>query len=158
MLRNATRRADKGRRKVIDRVGRDANHPTIIGLPSQTALLRAAAPMITTIWLINVLDQALHPPVLQVQNAEGEQLLFCALHYPLAANVTLDDIRCVLNRCSEFRQEGPAFWNWHSSEKSITAAPQSNATPASHTFFTKLDDGTSKAAPSTFLKFLPIRS
>ena len=141
LLRNATTRADKGRRKLADRVGRGANHPTIIDGMSQTAVLRAAAPMITTMWLINVLDHTLHPPVLQVQNAEGEELLFCSLHYPLAANVTHDDIRRALNRCLEFRQEGPIFWNWHSLRKSAKAAPQFNATQASHTFFTKLDDG-----------------
>jgi hypothetical protein len=140
-LRNLTKRADKGRRKLAELVGRDANHPTIIGALSQTAGLRAAAPMITTIWLINVLNHALHPLLLQVQNAEGEQLLFCALHYPLAANVTLDDIRRALNRCPEFRQKGPTFWNWHSLRKSAKAAPQPKTTPASHTFFTELDDG-----------------
>lgn len=141
LLQNVTKRADKGRRKLADQVGRDANYPTITGARSQTAVLRAAAPVITTIWLINVLDHALHPPVFQVQNAEDEELLFCALHYPLAVDVTLDDIRRALNRCPEFRQESPTFWNWLSLRKSAKAAPQSKATPASHTFFTKLDDG-----------------
>lgn len=141
LLRNVTKRADKGRRKLADQVGRDANHPTIIGAMSQTAVLRAAAPMITTIWLIDYLDHVLDPPVPQVQNAEGEALLFCTLHYPLAPDVTFDDIRRALNYCSELRQEGPTFWNWRRFRKPAKVAPQSKATPASHTFFTELDDG-----------------
>jgi hypothetical protein len=59
----------------------------------------------------------------------------------LAADVTLDDIRRALNPCPELRQEGPTFWNWRSLRKSAKAAPQSKAIPASHTFFTELNDG-----------------
>ena len=65
--------------------------------------------MITTMWLINIIDHALDPSVLEVQNAEGEELLLCTLHYPLAANVTLDEIRLALNKCPEFRQASPHF-------------------------------------------------
>ena len=141
LLRNVTRRANSGMPKLADQVGRDANHPAIIGALSQTAVLRAAAPMITTMWLINIIDHALDPSVLEVQNAEGEELLLCTLHYPLAANVTLDEIRLALNKCPEFRQASPTFWNWRSLRKSAKAAPKSKELRASHTFLTTLDDG-----------------
>ena len=141
LLRNVTKRADKGRQKLADQVGLDANHPAIVNALSHPQVLRAAAPTITTIWLIDTIEHAVEPPVLVAHNAEGEELLFCALHYPLAADVTLDDIRLALNRCSELRQESPTFWNWRSLRKSAKAAPKAKGSPASHTFVTTLDDG-----------------
>ena len=123
LLRNVTKRAHKGRRKLADQVGCDANDPAIIGAMSQNAVLRAAASMITTVWLINAIDHELAPPVIEPQNAEGEELMFCTLHYPLPANVSPDDIRSALDRCPEFRQESPTFWNWRSLQKSAKAHP-----------------------------------
>src|SRR4029079_11295260 len=103
--------------------------------------LRAAAPMITTAWLINAIDHELAPPVIEAQNAEGEELMFCTLHYPLPANVSHDDIRSALGRCPEFRQESPTFGNWRSLQKSAKFIPKSQDFQATHTFITKLDDG-----------------
>lgn len=141
LLRNVTKRADTGRRKLADQIGRDANDPAVIGALSQTAVLRAAAATITTMWLIDTIDQALDPPVVAMQNAEGEALQFCTLHYPLPANVTLDEIRLALNTCPEFRQESPTFLNWRSLRKSAKATAKLNEFQASHTFITTLDDG-----------------
>ena len=78
LLRNVTRRANSGRPKLADKVGRDANHPAIIGALSQTAVLRAAAPMITTMWLINIIDHALDPSVLEVQTPKAKNC--CCAH------------------------------------------------------------------------------
>jgi hypothetical protein len=141
LLRNVTKRVDKGRQKLADQVGLDANHPAIVNALSHPEVLRAAAPTITTIWLIDTIEHAVEPPVLVAHNAEGEELLFYALHYPLAADVTLDDIRLALNRCSELRQESSTFWNWRSLRKSAKAALKAKGSPASHTFVTTLDDG-----------------
>ena len=142
LLRNVTKRADKRRQKLADQVGRDdANHPAIVNALSQTAVLRAAAPTITAIWLIDTVEHAVDPPILEARNAEGEELLFCALHYPLAADVTHDDIRLALNKCSELRQESSTFWNWRSLRKSAKAASKRKGSAASHTFVTTLDDG-----------------
>lgn len=141
LLSNVTKRANKGRRELAARVGGDANDPDIIGAMSQAAVLRAEAPMITTAWLINAVDHELAPPVIEPQNAEGEELMFCALHYPLPANVDPNDIRLALNDCPEFRQVSPTFWNWRSLQKTAKAVPKSKEFQASHTFITKLDDG-----------------
>ena len=127
------------RRKLADQLGSNADDPAIIDAMSQSTLLRAAAPMITMGWLINAIDRELNPPV--TQNAEGEELMFCTLHYPLPDNVDPNDIRSALDRCSEFRRESPTFWNWRSMQKSAKAAPKSKNFRSTHTFFTKLDDG-----------------
>jgi hypothetical protein len=128
-----------GRRKLADQLGSNADDSAIIDAMSQSTLLRAAAPMITMGWLINAIDRELISPV--TQNAEGEELMFCTLHYPLPDNGDLNDIRLALDRCSEFRRESPTLWNWRSLQKSAKAAPKSKDFRSTHTFFTKLDDG-----------------
>src|SRR6516164_1650226 len=52
LLRNVAKRTDKEQRKLADLVHRDVNHPAIVNAFSQTALLRAAATGLTTVWLI----------------------------------------------------------------------------------------------------------
>src|SRR6266702_6868534 len=112
LLRNVAKRTDKGQRRLADLVHRDVNHPAIVNAFSQTALLRAAAPAITTVWLIDIIDRATAPPIPEVRNAEGDELLLCTVHYPFADGAGPDDIRLALNRCPELRQENATFWNW----------------------------------------------
>jgi hypothetical protein len=112
LLRNIAKRIDKERQKLADLVPRDVNDPAIVNGFSPTALLRAAAPTITTVWLIDIIDRATVPQIPEVRNAEGDELLFCTVHYPFAADATADDIRLALGRCPELRQENATFWNW----------------------------------------------
>src|SRR6266481_2956123 len=76
LLRNITKRSDKETQKLADLVRRDVN------AFSQTELLRAAAPTITTVWLIDIIDRATIPEIPEMRNAEGDELLFCTVHYP----------------------------------------------------------------------------
>src|SRR5215831_9997102 len=67
LLRNVAKRTDKEQRKLADLVHRDVNHPAIVNAFSQTALLRAVAPAITTVWLIDIIDRAKAPQVPEVR-------------------------------------------------------------------------------------------
>jgi hypothetical protein len=141
LLRNITKRANKSKRKLSGMYGSNANDPAINGAMSQRAALRVAAPMITAGWLINTIDNELDSPGIELQNVEGEEIMFCTLHYPLLAKANPNDIRSALNRCPELRQESPTFWNWRSLQQPAKAAPKSKNSKSTHTFFTKLDDG-----------------
>ena len=137
LLRNVAKRTDKEQRKVADLVHRDVNHPAIVNAFSQTALLRAAAPAITTVWLIDIIDRATAQQIPEVRNAEGDELLFCTVHYPFADGTGPDDIRLALNRCPELRQENATFWNWIGPRRSAKAL---SARKRSLKFQTFLDD------------------
>jgi hypothetical protein len=137
LLRNVAKRTDKEERKLADLVHRDVNHPAIVNAFSQTALLRAAAPAITTVWLIDIIDRAKAPRIHEVRNAEGDELLFCTVHYPFADGAGPDDIRLALNRCPELRQENATFWNWIGPRRSAKAL---SAQKRSLKFQTFLDD------------------
>jgi hypothetical protein len=137
LLRNVAKRTDKEQRKLADLVHRDVNHPAIVNAFSQTALLRAAAPAITTVWLIDIIDRATAQQIPEVRNAEGDELLFCTVHYPFADGTGPDDIRLALNRCPELRQENATFWNWIGPRRSAKAL---SARKRSLKFQTFLDD------------------
>ena len=137
LLRNVAKRTDKEQRKLADLVHRDVNHPAIVNAFSQTALLRAAAPAITTVWLIDIIDRATAQQFPEVRNAEGDELLFCTVHYPFADGAGPDDIRLALNQCPELRQENATFWNWIGPRRSAKAL---SARKRSLKFQTFLDD------------------
>ena len=140
LMRNITKRTDKEKQKLADRVGRDVNDPAIVNGFSQTALLRAAAPTITTMWLIDIIDRAIVPQIPEVRNAEGDELVFYTVHYPFADGAA-DDIRLALSRCPEFRQENATFRNWIGPLRSAKSFGSQKQPRKSQTFTTTLDDG-----------------
>ena len=142
LLRNVATRSDKEMQKLANKYDGDANHPAIVNAFSGTAMLRAAAPTITTIWLIDIIDRAIDPPVRDVRNFEGDDLLFCAVHFPLAADATADDIRMALSRCPALRQETTTFWNWFGTRNPIkTLGRRRKGTSRPIALATMLDDG-----------------
>jgi hypothetical protein len=88
VLRNVAKRTDKEKQKLADLVRCDVHDPTISNAFSQAELLRAAAPAITTVWLIDIIDRATTPEIPEVRNAEGDELLFCTVQYPFAAGAS----------------------------------------------------------------------
>jgi hypothetical protein len=140
-VRNVAKRTDKAQQRLADLVRRDVNDPAIVNAFSQTALLRAAAPMITTVWLIDTIDRATAPRIREVRNAEGDELLFCTVHYPFAPGAAADDIRLALSRCPELRQENATFWNWIAPRRPVKPLGGPTQSVKSQTFATSLDDG-----------------
>ena len=140
LLRKLAKRAEKEKQKFANLVGSGVDNPAIVSGFSDAAVLRAVTPTITTLWLIDALDSALSPLIPEVRNTEGDEILFCTAHYPLAAGTSGDDIRSALGRCLELRQENATFWNWIGSRKPAKASGKSRA-PKAQTFMTTLDDG-----------------
>ncbi len=141
LLRNIGKRIAKERQNLADLVRRDVNDPAIVNGFSPTALLRAAAPTITTVWLIDIIDRATVPQIPEVRNAEGDELLFCTLHYPFAEGAAADDLRLALSRCPELRQASATFWNWTRPQRPAKALRAQKQPLKSQTFTTTLDDG-----------------
>jgi hypothetical protein len=100
LLRNITKSVYK--RSRIAPFGSNASDPANIDAMNQRAALRAAAPMITVGWLINTVDNELNSPAIELQNVEGEEIIFCSLHYPLLAKANLNDIRSAFTAAPNF--------------------------------------------------------
>ena len=140
-LRNAARRARKGRDELAGAFGRDGEDAAIAEAFSDTMLLRSAAPLFTTIWLSDTLDRVLNPPKLEIYNTEGDDLVFCTMRYPLAASTDPAAIRAALCKVTDLRQENETFWNWVRLEPAPRQSRSAKGTPSPGlTFRTTLED------------------
>ena len=141
LLRKLAKRAEKEKQRFADLVGSGVDNPAMVSGFSETALLRAVTPTITTLWLIDAIGSAVSPLVPEVRNAEGDELLFCTAHYPLEAGTTTEDIRSALARCPELRQESATFWSWVGSGKPARASGKKGLPPKAQMFITTRGDG-----------------
>jgi len=142
MLGNVAKRTEKEKRKLADVVARDVNDAMIANAFSETALLRAVAPMITTVWLIDIIDRTMNLQIPEVRNTEGDELVFCTVHFPFT-DATAEDIRLALGHRPELRQENATFWNWIETKKPTDALAMKNQSGRRkfQTFGTTLNDG-----------------
>ncbi|MVA27587.1 hypothetical protein V6582_01745 (plasmid) [Agrobacterium vitis] len=92
--------------------------------------LQSAAPMFTLSWLFDTIERAMGLP--SMQNADGEELIFYDVRFPLASGVTQKDVAARVSNIPGVEQEDVKFWNWleqkpkHGAGK--RARPSSDAT------------------------------
>lgn len=72
--------------------------------------LQAAASMFTLSWLFDTLERTMDMPPLQ--NADGDDLVFHDVRFPLASGTTQKDIAARVNTIPGMSQENAKFWNW----------------------------------------------
>jgi hypothetical protein len=72
--------------------------------------LQALAPMFSMTWLSDGLEQVMDVP--DLQNGDGEPLLFHEARFPLATGTTQKDIAARLGAVPGLSQENAKFWNW----------------------------------------------
>jgi hypothetical protein len=143
VLRGTAKRALKERHKLAELGGCEANDPRVTEAVSETEILRLAAPAFTTVWLNDALERITNPQIPEMQNTDGDALMFCSVHFPLAESATENDVRSVLGKLSELNQESATFWNWIATGKPgkggrVKKLPKHRN---SQTFVTTLDDG-----------------
>ena len=142
VLRNTGKRALEERHKLAQLIDGEVDDPRIAAALSETEVLRFAAPAFTTVWLNDVLDRIANPQIPEIQNTDGDELMFCTVHFPFAQATTEADIRSALGRVPVLVQENATFWNWiatgNPTKGSQKKKPQHQNT---QTFVTTLDDG-----------------
>ena len=74
--------------------------------------LRAAAPLFSSAWLLDVLPRALDRTPPQVFNSDGDEVVFHTVRFPFAAKVTVRSVEARLGQLGDLRRETPTFWNW----------------------------------------------
>ncbi|CAN7292437.1 hypothetical protein [Rhizobium sp. LjRoot254] len=79
--------------------------------------LRAAAPMFTLSWLFDTLDRAMNVDLAALQNADGDEIVFHEVRFPLASGVTQKDVAGRLDAIPALRAENAKFWNWLEDEQ-----------------------------------------
>lgn len=142
MLRNTGKRASKERHKLAQLIGCEADDPRITEALSETEILRLAAPIFTTVWLTDILNRLANPQIPEVQNTEGDELMFCTVHFPLGHGTRDADIRSALERVPVLVRENETFWNWIATGKPTKGSRKNERKPRNvQTIVTTLDDG-----------------
>lgn len=72
--------------------------------------LQAAASVFTLSWLFDTLECAMGQP--SMQNADGDELIFHDVRFPLASGVTQNHIVARVSSIPGMSQENAKFWNW----------------------------------------------
>jgi hypothetical protein len=97
-------------RQLAEVTGEDFDDAAFCDL-SPTERLRAIGPMLTTFWLVDVIERV-QAPQPELRNSEGDEFVLCEVRYPLAAGIKAGDIRAVLAAYPEFRQASATSWDW----------------------------------------------
>lgn len=107
---------------------------------SDTEVLRHAAPLISTVWLSDVLEKVLNPRLPEIYNSDGNEFVFLSLHYRFRPGVTAARVRKALNRLPDLQAESPNFWNWLEPADTPSKHLQTKGR-AGLAFLSTLDDG-----------------
>jgi hypothetical protein len=139
-LRRAGRRAAKEGAETLPDLGSGIGQTHLDEAFSDTEVLRQAAPLISTIWLIDVLEKYLNPQSPEIYNSDGEEIVILSLYYPFRPGVTATRVRKALDRLPELRAESKNYWNWlapqDASSKHLKTKGQTGLA-----FMSTLDDG-----------------
>ena len=100
--------------------------------------LQSIALLFTASWLIDTLGRAMGTNMPSLENADGEDLMFHDVRFPLASGVTQKQVATRLNAIPAMSQENAKFWNWlQEKPKGGGAAKNTNALALD----TTMDDG-----------------
>ncbi len=105
-----------------------------------TEVLRLAAPLITTVWLNDLLGKTLNPQPLEIRNIDGEEIVLLSLHYRLLPGVSADRVSEALHNVPELRAESATFWNWLAPNGAPSGRSQSGSQPGL-SFMSTMEDG-----------------
>lgn len=105
----------------------------------QDAILRASGPMFTNMWLLDCLSKAMPGSAPEMINADGDDLVFHRIIFPLAKGVIGKSVARRLNAAPWLSPASDIFWNWLApAEKE----KKSQSTKGKQAFVTTMDDGT----------------
>jgi hypothetical protein len=80
-------------------------------VPTDTAL-QQAAPVFTMSWLVDTLGHMRGMDQPAIENADGDEIVFHHVRFPLAPGVAQKDIAVRLETIKGLQRENARFWNW----------------------------------------------
>ena len=134
------KRSTKGGAEVLRGLNRGIGPAELDKAFGGTEVLRLAAPLISTIWLKDVLEKTLNPQLPEVRNSDGEEMVFLSVHYRLSPGVTAKRVREALDQLPDLRPESATFWNWLASNGPSSGRSQSKSQPGL-SFMSTMGDG-----------------
>lgn len=102
-------------------------------------LLQASGPIFTNIWLLDSLGKAMPGSVPDMVNADGDDLVFHRIVFPLAKGVIGKSVVRRLNAAQWLEPASDTFWNWLAP---LAKNRKSRTAKGGQAFVTTMDDGT----------------
>jgi hypothetical protein len=109
-------------------------------------VLAGSAPLITNVWLDDVLSTVLNPSLPTMVNSDGDEIVFCEVRYPLTPAASREVVRSCLRDVPALREASETVWNWVETKstppnrRGARTAPKS-AIKAGQTYQVTLEDG-----------------
>jgi hypothetical protein len=103
------------------------------------ALLRSSAPMFTTMWLLDTLNRAASGREPEMINADGDDVVFHRIVFPLAKGVIVKTVARRLNAAQWLDPASDSFWNWLAP---VAIGKKPKGANGKQIFVTTMDDGT----------------
>lgn len=128
--------------RVVDAFSRlaDETQDTAEVDPSdRDALLGASGPMFTSMWLLDCLGKAMPGSAPDMVNADGDDLVFHRIVFPLAKGVIGKSVLRRLNAAQWLEPASDNFWNWLAP---AMKNKKPHAAKGKQAFVTTMDDGT----------------
>lgn len=132
----------EGAARLIDafsRLSDDAQDTAGLDPLDRHALLQASGPMFTNMWLLDCLDKAMPGSTPDMINADGDDLVFHRIVFPLAKGVIGKSVARRLDAAPWLDPASDSFWNWLAPVKK-GEKPQS--TKGKQAFVTTMEDDT----------------
>ena len=107
--------------------------------PEREGLLKASGPIFTNIWLLDCLGKAMPGNVPEMVNADGDDLVFHRIVFPLAKGVIGKSVARRLNAAQWLEPASDTFWNWLAP---VTKTRKPRTTKGVQAFVTTMEDGT----------------
>ncbi|KMS50661.1 MULTISPECIES: DUF2384 domain-containing protein [Sphingomonadaceae] len=132
----------EGAARVIDAFSRLSDDvQDTAGLPplDRDALLRASGPMFTNMWLLDCLGKAMPGSTPDMINADGDDLVFHRIIFPLAKGVIGKSVARRLDAAPWLEPASDSFWNWLAPVKK---GGKSQSSKGKQAFVTTMEDDT----------------
>jgi len=143
-IRGLKGRGGKRRRKApVGLRGDKVEAAALVLAATDDLMLRTTGPVFTTVWLADILARAMNPRIPKLQNSDGDEIMFCTAHFPLARDAAIEDIQSALQKRPELVAASSTFWNWIATGKPAEdgGAKARSVGQQIQTFSTSLDDG-----------------
>ena len=141
--------AKKRMRRELKKFAKELDAPAATDLDEgavDAIVLAGSAPLITNVWLDDVLSTVLNPSLPTMVNSDGDEIVFCEARYPLAPAASREVVRSCLRDVPALREASETVWNWVEtkitppSRRGARTAPKS-AIKAGQSYQVTLEDG-----------------
>ena len=123
----------------FSRLADDAQDTVGLDPLDDDAILRASGPMFTNMWLLDCLGKAMPGSTPDMINADGDDLVFHRIVFPLAKGAIAKSVAKRLDAAPWLDPASDSFWNWLTP---VQKGKKSQSTKGKQAFVTTMEDGT----------------